>query len=72
MSTPESRAKARFFTLALVRIGLVLLALSGFLIWRSDVFGPPRETLGSVVIVVALLALLFVPRALLRHWRRNP
>lgn len=72
MSTPESRAKARFFTLGAVRIGLVLLALAGFLLWRSDVFGPPRETEGRALIVGSLIALLFVPRALLRHWRRNP
>jgi hypothetical protein len=67
-----ARAKTRFFTLALVRIGLVLLALAGFLLWRSDVFGPPRDTAGRVLIIVSLVALLFVPRALLRHWRRNP
>ena len=72
MSTAQSRAKARFLTLALVRIGLVLLALAGCLLWRSDVFGPPRETPGRVLILVALVALLLVPRALLRHWRRNP
>jgi hypothetical protein len=72
MSTPESRAKARFFTLAAVRIGLVLAALAGFLLWRSDVLGPPREDAGRVLIGASLVALLLVPRALLRRWRRNP
>lgn len=72
MSTPEDRAKARFLTLSLLRIGLVLLALLGILMAQTNWLGEPRPWPGRILAGVAALALLFVPRALLRHWRRNP
>ncbi len=72
MSTPESRAKSRFLALSIIRISLVLLAVLGILLAQTDLLGPPQPTPGRIIAAVAALALLFVPRALLRHWRRNP
>lgn len=72
MSTLEDRAKARFLTLSLLRIGLVLLALLGIVMAQTGLLGEPRPWPGRILAGTAALALLFVPRALLRHWRRNP
>lgn len=66
----EELAKRRFFTLALLRFGGVVLAFVGISIIAKR-WVEPAEVIGGVLLAVAVVNVLLVPILLARRWRSN-
>lgn len=63
-------AKARFFALQLTRIGGLILAGVGVLLWRTDsIGGAPQPGAGKALLALGLFLVLVVPPLLRRRWR---
>lgn len=67
----QDLAKKRFFTLALLRFGGVVLAFVGISIIAKR-WVEPAETVGGVMIAVAIVDVMFLPIILVRRWRSTP
>ena len=65
--TPDP-ARARFFTLGLIRLGGVALALLGVSIIAKR-WIEPAEIIGGVLMFVAAVDVLVVPVLLAKRWR---
>ena len=64
----EDLAKRRFFTLALLRFGGVVLAFVGISIIAKR-WVEPAEIIGGVLLAVAAVDVLLLPVILARRWR---
>jgi hypothetical protein len=66
----EDLARKRFFTLALLRFGGVVLAFVGISIIAKR-WIEPAEIVGGALVVVAIVDVMIVPMILIRRWRRE-
>jgi len=67
----DELAKKRFFALALLRFGGVILAFTGISIIAKR-WIEPAEVIGGALLVVAIVDVLFLPIILARRWRSTP
>lgn len=71
----DARARNRFVTIQLVRIGATVVVLFALLLWQTDYIaerGSLLSKLGFPLAVVALLASFLAPKWLARRWRTPP
>jgi hypothetical protein len=66
----EELAKQRFFTLALLRFGGVVLAFVGISIIAKR-WIEPAEIVGGILLALAVVDVIFLPTVLIRRWRRD-
>jgi hypothetical protein len=64
----EDLARKRFFALALLRFGGVVLAFVGISIIAKR-WIEPAEIVGGVLIAVAIVDVMILPLVLIRRWR---
>lgn len=69
MTTDRDPAQNRLLLLTLARVGGLVLAGIGLLLWQTTLFGVPHPLSGRVLIAVGLFEMLVVPPLLLRRWR---
>lgn len=69
--TDDDRARARFFTLGLIRLGGVAIAFLGIAIIAKRLI-EPAEIIGGVLIAMAIVDVIVVPLILVRRWRTPP
>ncbi len=67
MTEPDP-ARARFFTLGLIRLSGVGLAFAGVAI-LSKRWLEPAEVIGGVLIAIGVFEVLIVPIVLTKRWR---
>ncbi|MCP5396258.1 MAG: hypothetical protein H6918_05940 [Sphingomonadaceae bacterium] len=65
--TPEELAKARFFTLGLVRLAGVAIVVLGMLVLQGTLDWP--DPAGWVLLAVGLVDFFAMPLVLARRWR---
>jgi hypothetical protein len=66
----EDLARKRFFTLALLRFGGVVLAFVGISIIAKR-WIEPSEIVGGALVAVAIVDVMILPMILIRRWRRE-
>jgi hypothetical protein len=71
MSDDDSRARARYFSMAGVRIAAVAGALLGLVLIGRATTWPPK-ILGTAIILSALFVMATVPQGMARRWRTPP
>jgi hypothetical protein len=71
----NDRARNRFVTIQLVRIGATIVVLFALLLWQTDYIaerGSLLSKLGFPLAVVALVTSFLAPKWLARRWRTPP
>lgn len=66
----EDLARKRFFLLAALRFGGVVMAFVGISIVAKR-WIEPAEVIGGVLIAIAIVDVMIVPMVLIRRWRRD-
>lgn len=66
--TEPDLARARFFTLGLIRLGGVALAFLGVAIIAKRLV-EPAEIIGGALLLIAAVDVLVVPVVLAKRWR---
>ena len=66
--TEADPARARFFTLGLIRLGGVAIAFLGVAIIAKRLV-EPAEIIGGVMLFIAAIDVLVVPVLLAKRWR---
>jgi hypothetical protein len=67
MTEPDP-ARARFFTLGLIRLGGVAIAFLGVAIIAKRLV-EPAEIIGGLLLFIAAIDVLVVPLLLVKRWR---
>jgi hypothetical protein len=67
MTEPDP-ARARFFTLGLIRLGGVAIAFLGVAIIAKRLI-EPAEIIGGLLLFIAAIDVLVVPLLLVKRWR---
>lgn len=71
----DTRARNRFVTIQLVRIGATVVVLFALVLWQTDYIaerGSLLSKLGFPLAVVALVTSFLAPKWLARRWRTPP
>ena len=68
MTDPPDPARARFFTLGLIRLGGVALAFLGVSIIAKR-WIEPAEIIGGLLLLIAAVDVLVIPVLLAKRWR---
>lgn len=71
----EDRARNRFVTIQLVRIGATVVVLFALILWQTDYIaerGTLLSNLGFPLALVALVASFMGPKWLASRWRTPP
>lgn len=71
MSETQGSAMVRVLLLTLARVGGLVVAGVGLMLWQSEIFGTGHEDLGRILIAIGLFETLVVPPLLLRRWRKR-
>jgi hypothetical protein len=71
MTEAPDPARARFFTLGLIRLGGVALAFLGVAIIAKRLV-EPAEIIGGIVLFLAAIDIMVVPFVLAKRWRTPP
>ena len=69
--TAEQRAKRRLWSLSLIRLLGMALALAGVAMWRQGLFGVQDELGGKLVTLAGIGCMFLVPALLRRKWRED-
>ena len=67
----DARARTRFFTIGLVRLGGALMVMFGIVIASGKLAGVPVAA-GYAIVVLGFLDLALFPRLLAKAWRSPP
>ena len=70
-TTAEQRAKTRLWSLSLIRLLGMALALAGVAMWRQGLFGIENEPGGKLVTLAGIGCMFLVPALLRRRWRED-
>ena len=67
----EQRAKRRLWSLSLIRLLGMALALAGVAMWQQGLFGVQDELGGKLVTLAGIGCMFLVPALLRRKWRED-